>query len=391
MVLRTFRASSALSITVIVCNKLSGYRITRKLNSATSSAHCKGRLPGANTSSFRGVRCPGSTGADTITKSPAVDGRAFGLNNHGRRKRARRCELILSQPGASFRRKGGFMISPKSFRKLKRRGRGLLKAYLKNHPKSDAELLDRLIDLCVDNRCERLEELCPEPGALDRASVRPLLERLFAEVRAEGPPAHSLASLAVPEGGTHSLEVEISNPCHAIQATHPSLKVAILAHGFELFLPLEFLCRLRSKAAEELYYRRLDPRLRDKLEELVLMFPVQLPTPSEAVSPSNLSIPAVNEKAEDTITLPTDAEVDALINAACNSADPRLAFGRLLRAADDWTRRAWTDDAGCSETTLSRWIHKMPVRRSEQGLWSALRRRLREHWSSVRGITFENL
>lgn len=351
------------------------------------------------------------------------------------------------------------MTSPESFRKLKRRARGLLKAYLK-HPMSDPELLDRLIDLRVDERCERLEELCPEPSALDQASVRPLLKRLTAEVRAEGLPARTLDVLAVPESGKHSLVVDMSKPRHAMQATHPSLKRAMLAHGLERALPFEFRGRLRTQAAEELYYRRLDPALRDKLEELVLVFPLRLSTPPEPVSPPNLSghtsqsvshtnakssevvinvvieqtsieglsedicdpitvagpaiepqpaisadlaaevaaqsaegsslIPAVREKAADPIMLPTDAEIEAFINAARTSRDPGLAFWRLLKATD-WTRRAWAEDAGSSEPTVSRWIRKMPVRRSEERLWSALRRRLREHWQGARGITFENL
>ena len=157
------------------------------------------------------------------------------------------------------------MISPKSFLRLERRGRDLLKAYLK-HPMSDFELLDRLINLIVENRCERLEELCPEPGTLDRASLRPLLKRLAADVRAEGLPARSLAAVAVPEGGIHSLVVHWSHPRPAMQATHPSLERAMSAHGLEGVLPFEFRGRLRTQDAERLYYRRLDPALWDKME-----------------------------------------------------------------------------------------------------------------------------
>jgi hypothetical protein len=61
--------------------------------------------------------------------------------------------FILAQSLA--RKKGGFMTFPESFSTLKRRAHALLEAYRKR-AMSDSELNDTLIDLCVDNRCERL-------------------------------------------------------------------------------------------------------------------------------------------------------------------------------------------------------------------------------------------
>src|SRR5262249_45789110 len=105
-----------------------------------------------------------------------------------------------------------------------------------------------------------------------------------------------------------------------------------------------------------------------------------------AEGPSLIS--AIREKTEDT-TDPIDAEVDALINAARNSPDPGRAFARLLRAAN-WTRRAWADAAACSEPTVSRWIRRIPVPRSEKPLWNALHQRLQADWPSLSAITFQN-
>jgi hypothetical protein len=341
------------------------------------------------------------------------------------------------------------MASPESFRRLKRRARGLLKAYLKR-PMSDSELLTRLIDLCVDNRCERLEELCPEPGALDQASGRPLLKKLAAQVRADGLPTYSLAAVAVPESGKHSLVVDMSNPRHAMLATHPSLKRSMLPHGLERMLPFEFRGLLRSQAAQELYFRRLDPALRDKLEELLFMFPVHLSPPHKPVCPADLptnnqsvndatatssavvinaitdhtSIETLTEDTTEPIIVSRSAiesepeitanlaarvtaqsaegpsiipavrekeadaitlSINSLITAARNSIDPGLAFSRLLHAAN-WKRRALADAAACSEPTVSRWIRNIPAPRSEKRLWNALHERLKERWPSARGL-----
>ena len=261
------------------------------------------------------------------------------------------------------------MTTPESFRKLKRRARALLKAARKRHI-SDSELDDKLIDLCVDNRCQRLEELCPEPGALDQASALPVLERLRAQVRAEGLPGRSLDAVPVPEGGKHSLVVVMAYPSHPMKATHPSLKLVTLPHGdLERAMPWEFRIRLRGEAAQKRLVERLDLALQDKVEELLLLFPQLAEQPPFAAHPD---------------------EIEAKISAAQLSDDPPQAFRKLLRLTD-WTPRAWADAAVCSESSISRWINSKPVTRCNAAIRTALHQRLREYWPKVCGITFEKL
>jgi hypothetical protein len=261
---------------------------------------------------------------------------------------------------------------------------------------SDSELLDKLIDLWIDNRCERLEELCPEAGAPDQASVRPLLKRLAAQVRTDSLPGKSLDTVSLPEGGKHRLTVEMASGSHTMKATHPGLKRAMLPHGdLERAMPFEFRGQLRSQAAQRLYLRRLDPALRDKLEELALAFPMHSSPSVQLINEAS----TVTKAAADAVTEPEavmttdtsrsiDDEINAIITDARNSDDPNSAFRKLLLRAH-WTRRAWADDAARSEPTISRWIRGLSVPQSENSLRNALHRRLRQQWTDVRGITFE--
>lgn len=309
------------------------------------------------------------------------------------------------------------MIFPESFRKLERRAQDLLETY-RRRPMSDSELDDKLIDLCVDNRCERLEELCPERGTLDQASAGPVLIRLAVQSREEGLPNRSLDTVAVPEGGKYSLVVGMASPRHPMKATHPSLTCVMLPHGdLERAMPFEFRARLRGEAAQKRFTERLGLALQDKVEELSFLFPRHLPSrsvytpiapqqssvtvPAESIDIPNEPVaeashitepPVVAQPAEEAggPSCTIDDQIEATITAAQNSDDPPLTFRKLLRLTD-WRPRAWADAAVCSEPTISRWIHGKPVPRSNDAIRKALHQRLREYWPKVSEITFENL
>jgi hypothetical protein len=87
-------------------------------------------------------------------------------------------------------------------------------------------------------------------------------------------------------------------------------------------------------------------------------------------------------------SLPSEEEIDGVIQAALHTDDPVVAFDKLLDRFG-WTRRAWADDAAPSEPTVSRFIRRIAVPRSEKALRNALRQRLRERWPSMRGAAAE--
>jgi hypothetical protein len=293
------------------------------------------------------------------------------------------------------------MTTPQSFRRLAHRARNLLNAHLKR-PFSDSELLDQIIELSVDNRCERLEELCPALGTLDRASARTVLNRLVDEVTKGGLPddsldriaipgrepgiaeqalteslPESLSAVAEPENGEYVLTMQIGGGRYTMKATHPSLLRVSLPHSdLERALPFELRFRLRSEAAKELFLRRLKPALQQKVEELLLLFPERLASP---LTP--LETDCINPQ-------PTDEDIDSVIAGALNSADPSGAFHNLLRKVG-WSRKDWADVAICSPPTISRWIHGMTVSRSSDTISRALRQRLRKRWSNVHSPTTE--
>jgi hypothetical protein len=85
-----------------------------------------------------------------------------------------------------------------------------------------------------------------------------------------------------------------------------------------------------------------------------------------------------------------DGKIDDIIDAAHNSLDRDQSFRRLLHLAGDWSRAAWADAAMVSESTISRWIGGKRVgRSSNKSIRNALHQRLRTHWPSVAGITFD--
>jgi hypothetical protein len=86
---------------------------------------------------------------------------------------------------------------------------------------------------------------------------------------------------------------------------------------------------------------------------------------------------------------PSDAEIDAIIDAACNSPNPGQAFRQLLQLMGHWSRGAWAAAAIVSESKISRWIGgQRGLDSYDKSIRDALRQRPCAHWSSVRTVTF---